>query len=173
MRGINFVIILGNLGADPEVHKFSNGNSVTNISVVTNEQWTDKRTGEKRENTESHRVALLNNLGEQAAQLLKKGSSVYIEGSVRTRKYQDANGQDIYATEVVADKMLAISGNANHSIAERDSERVEVSTKISDFVAPPFDTLEQPTKNDFVPPPFTTANEEPNIKVDTFNAPPF
>lgn len=105
MRGINKVIIIGNLGADPESRQFSNGGSVTNISVATSEQWTDKQSGEKREATEWHRVSLFNRLGEIAAQYLRKGSKVYIEGSLRTRKYQDQNGQDRYITEIRADQM--------------------------------------------------------------------
>lgn len=105
MRGVNKVIIIGNLGADPEARQFNNGGSVTNISVATSEQWTDKQSGEKREATEWHRIALFNRLGEIAAQYLRKGSKVYIEGSLRTRKYQDQNGQDRYITEIRADQM--------------------------------------------------------------------
>ncbi|WP_019673272.1 single-stranded DNA-binding protein [Psychrobacter lutiphocae] len=105
MRGVNKVIIVGNLGADPESRQFSNGGSVTNISVATSEQWTDKQTGEKREATEWHRIVLFNRLGEIAAQYLRKGSKVYIEGSLRTRKWQDQNGQDRYITEIRADQM--------------------------------------------------------------------
>ena len=110
MRGINKVIIIGNLGADPETRQFSNGGSVTNISVATSEQWTDKQTGEKREATEWHRVTLFNRLGEIAAQYLRKGSKVYIEGSLRTRKWQDQNGQDRYTTEIRADQMQMLDG---------------------------------------------------------------
>lgn len=113
MRGINKVFIIGNLGAEPETRKFSNGGSVTNISVATSEQWTDKNTGEKRESTEWHRIVLFNRLGEIAAQYLKRGSKVYIEGSLHTRKWQDQNGQDRYTTEIRADKMqmLGISNS--------------------------------------------------------------
>ena len=109
MRGVNKVIIIGNLGADPETRQFSNGGSVTNISVATSEQWTDKQTGEKREATEWHRISLFNRLGEIAAQYLRKGSKVYIEGSLRTRKWQDQNGQDRYTTEIRADRKESIS----------------------------------------------------------------
>ena len=110
MRGVNKVIIIGNLGADPETRQFSNGGSVTNISVATSEQWTDKQTGEKREATEWHRISLFNRLGEIAAQYLRKGSKVYIEGSLRTRKWQDQNGQDRYTTEIRADQMQMLDG---------------------------------------------------------------
>lgn len=111
MRGVNKVIIVGNLGNDPETKQFSNGGSVTNISVATSEQWTDKQSGEKREATEWHRIVLFNRLGEIAAQYLRKGSQVYIEGSLRTRKWQDQNGQDRYTTEIRADQMQML-GNA-------------------------------------------------------------
>ena len=105
MRGVNKVIIIGNLGADPDTKQFNDGGCVTNISVATSEQWTDKQSGEKREATEWHRVSLFNRLGEIAGQYLKKGSKVYIEGSLRTRKYQDSNGQDRYITEIRAESM--------------------------------------------------------------------
>lgn len=105
MRGVNKVIIIGNLGADPEARQFNNGGSVTHISVATSEQWTDKQSGEKREATEWHRISLFNRLGEIAAQYLRKGSKVYIEGSLRTRKYQDPNGQDRYITEIRAEQL--------------------------------------------------------------------
>ncbi|WP_201578088.1 MULTISPECIES: single-stranded DNA-binding protein [Psychrobacter] len=110
MRGVNKVIIIGNLGADPEARQFSNGGSVTNISVATSEQWTDKQSGEKKEATEWHRISLFNRLGEIAAQYLRKGSKVYIEGSLRTRKYQDPNGQDRYITEIRAEQMQMLDG---------------------------------------------------------------
>lgn len=116
MRGVNKVIIVGRLGNDPESRQFSNGGSVTNISVATSEQWTDKQTGEKREATEWHRISLFNRLGEIAAQYLRKGSQVYIEGSLRTRKWQDQNGQDRYTTEIRADQMQMLdSAGANNN----------------------------------------------------------
>lgn len=118
MRGVNKVIIIGNLGADPEARQFNNGSSVTNISVATSEQWTDKQSGEKREATEWHRISLFNRLGEIAAQYLRKGSKVYIEGSLRTRKYQDQNGQDRYVTEIRAEQMQMLDGagdNGGHA----------------------------------------------------------
>lgn len=105
MRGVNKVIIVGHLGSDPEVRQFPNGGSVTNISVATSEQWTDKQSGERREATEWHRVALFNKLGKIAAQYLRKGSQVYLEGSLQTRKWLDTNGQDRYSTEIKAYQM--------------------------------------------------------------------
>ena len=110
MRGVNKVIIIGNLGADPEARQFNNGGNVTNISVATSEQWTDKQSGEKKEATEWHRIVLFNRLGEIAAQYLRKGSKVYIEGSLRTRKYQDQSGQDKYITEIRADQLQMLDG---------------------------------------------------------------
>lgn len=113
MRGVNKVIIIGNCGSDPEVKQFANGSSVTTISVATSEQWNDKQTGERREQTEWHRISLYNKLAEIAAQYLRKGSQVYVEGSLRTRKYQDQNGQDRYVTEIRADQMQMLGGNQN------------------------------------------------------------
>ena len=100
-RGINKVIIVGNLGTDPETRTFPDGGSLTNISVATSEQWTDKQTGQKMERTEWHRIQFGNRLAEVAAQYLRKGSKVYVEGSLRTRKYQDkTTGADRYATDI-------------------------------------------------------------------------
>ena len=108
MSSVNKVIIIGNLGADPETRQFNNGGSVTNIAVATSERWTDKLSGEKKELTEWHRIALFNRLGEVAAQYLRKGSKVYIEGSLRTHKYQDKSGQDRYSTEIRANEMVML-----------------------------------------------------------------
>lgn len=116
MRGVNKVIIVGHLGNDPEVKTFANGGSLTNISVATSEQWTDKNTGEKREATEWHRIVLNNRLGEIAAQYLRKGSAVYIEGSLRTRKWQDQNGQDRWSTDIRADRMQMLGGRNDNNM---------------------------------------------------------
>lgn len=116
MTSVNKVIIVGRLGHDPEVRQFQNGGSVTNINVATSERWTDKNTGERKEQTEWHRIALFNRLGEIAAQYLRKGSLVYIEGSLNTRKWQDQNGQDRYSTEIRANNMTMLdSRNDNQS----------------------------------------------------------
>ena len=102
-RGINKVILVGNLGQDPETRSFPDGGSLTNISVATSEGWKDKQTGEQKERTEWHRVVFNGRLAEIAAQYLNKGSKVYIEGSLRTRKYQDKQtGQDRYSTDIFA-----------------------------------------------------------------------
>lgn len=105
MRGVNKVLIIGNLGADPESRQFDNGGTVTNISVATSEQWTDKQSGEKRESTEWHRISFSGRLAEVAAQYLRKGSKVYVEGKLSTRKYQAQDGTDRYVTEVKAFSM--------------------------------------------------------------------
>ena len=104
-RGINKVILVGNLGADPENRTSQTGNAITNISVATSESWKDKSTGQQQERTEWHRVVFFNRLAEIAAEYLRKGSKVYVEGSLRTRKWQDQNGQDRYTTEVVGNEM--------------------------------------------------------------------
>lgn len=104
MRGVNKVILVGTLGRDPEVKYAANGNAITNISIATSEQWTDKNTGQKQEKTEWHRVVFFGKVAEIAGQYLRKGSQVYIEGKLQTRKWQDQNtGQDRYSTEVVVD----------------------------------------------------------------------
>nr|Q8D254.2 RecName: Full=Single-stranded DNA-binding protein; Short=SSB [Wigglesworthia glossinidia endosymbiont of Glossina brevipalpis] len=100
-RGINKVILIGNLGQDPEVRYIPNGNAITNLSLATSENWRDKNTGESKEKTEWHRVILFGKLAEVAGEYLKKGSQVYIEGNLQTRKWQDQNGQDRYITEIV------------------------------------------------------------------------
>ena len=105
MRGVNKVILVGTLGRDPESKTFPNGGSVCNFSIATSESWTDKSTGERKEQTEWHRIVLHNRLGEIAQQYLRKGSKVYIEGSLRTRQWTDQNGQERYSTEIRGDQM--------------------------------------------------------------------
>jgi single-strand DNA-binding protein len=104
-RGVNKVILIGNLGQDPEVRYMPNGGAVCNITVATSETWKDKNTGENQEKTEWHRVVMFRRLAEIAGEYLKKGSKVYLEGRLQTRKWQDQQGQDRYTTEIVADEM--------------------------------------------------------------------
>lgn len=104
-RGVNKVILVGNLGQEPEHRVLPSGGGVTNISIATSESWKDKNTGEMQERTEWHRVVFFNRLAEIAAEYLRKGSKVYVEGSLRTRKWQDQSGQDRYSTEVIANEM--------------------------------------------------------------------
>lgn len=114
MASINKVTIIGHLGQDPEVRQFQNGGSLTSINVATSERWTDKNTGEQKEQTEWHRISLFNRLGEIAAQYLRKGMLVYIEGSLHTRKYTDAQGIERYSTEVRANQMQMLERRDNH-----------------------------------------------------------
>ncbi|HGN1706788.1 TPA: single-stranded DNA-binding protein [Providencia rettgeri] len=100
-RGVNKVILIGNLGQDPEIRYMPNGGAVANLTLATSESWRDKQTGEMREKTEWHRVVIFGKLAEVAGEYLKKGSQVYIEGSLQTRKWQDQSGQDRYTTEIV------------------------------------------------------------------------
>jgi len=109
-RGINKVIIVGNLGQDPETRYMPSGAAVTNFTVATNESWKDKQTGEQKDRTEWHRVAMFNRLAEIAAEYLRKGSQVYIEGKLRTRKWQGQDGNDRYTTEIIADEMQMLGG---------------------------------------------------------------
>ena len=109
-RGINKVILVGNLGADPETRYTASGSAVTNIRLATSESWRDKQTGEQQERTEWHRVVFFNRLAEIAGEYLRKGRQVYVEGSLRTRKWQDQSGQDRYTTEIVANEMQMLGG---------------------------------------------------------------
>ncbi len=109
-RGVNKVIIVGNLGQDPETRYMPSGSAVTNFTVATNESWKDKQTGEQKERTEWHRVSMFNRLAEVAAEYLRKGSQVYIEGKLRTRKWQGKDGNDRYTTEIIADEMQMLGG---------------------------------------------------------------
>jgi single-strand DNA-binding protein len=109
-RGINKVILVGNLGADPETRAMPSGTTVANLRIATSESWRDKQSGEQQERTEWHRVVLFGRLGEIAAEYLKKGSQVYIEGSLRTRKWQDKSGTERYSTEIVGNDMQMLGG---------------------------------------------------------------
>ncbi|ACX94891.1 single-stranded DNA-binding protein [Halothiobacillus neapolitanus] len=109
-RGINKVIVLGNLGKDPEVRYMPSGGQVTNITVATSETWKDKDSGEQKENTEWHRIVFFGKLAEIAGQYLKKGGQVYVEGRLQTRKWQGQDGQDRYTTEIVANEMQMLGG---------------------------------------------------------------
>ncbi|OTG95655.1 single-stranded DNA-binding protein [Acinetobacter sp. ANC 3832] len=111
MRGVNKVILVGTLGKDPETKTFPNGGSLTQFSIATSESWTDKNTGERKEQTEWHRIVLHNRLGEIAQQYLRKGSKVYIEGSLRTRQWTDQNGQERYTTEIRGEQMQMLDSN--------------------------------------------------------------
>jgi len=109
-RGINKVILVGTCGKDPETRYMPSGGAVTSISVATNESWKDKKTGEKQERTEWHNITFFNRLGEIAGEYLKKGQQVYIEGSLRTEKWQDKSGNDRYTTKIIASEMQMLGG---------------------------------------------------------------
>jgi len=109
-RGINKVILIGNLGADPETRAMPSGTTVANLRIATSESWRDKQSGEQQERTEWHRVALFGRLAEIAGEYLRKGSQVYIEGSLRTRKWQDKQGNDRYSTEIIGNELQMLGG---------------------------------------------------------------
>ena len=138
-RGINKVIIVGNLGGDPETRYMPSGSAVTNLTVATNESWKDKQTGEQKDRTEWHKVAMFNRLAEVAAEYLRKGSQVYIEGKLRTRKWQDKSGQDRWTTEIIADEMQMLGGRGGGGSAPMKS-----SSDSAPSSAPP-----QPGPDDF------------------------
>ncbi len=119
-RGINKVILVGNVGVDPDVRYMPNGNAATTLSLATSESWKDKQTGERQERTEWHRVVCFNRLGEIAGEYIRKGSKIYVEGSLRTRKWQDQQGQDRYTTEIIAGniQMLDSKGQNGGSFTE-------------------------------------------------------
>ncbi len=120
MRGVNKVILVGHLGQDPEVRAMPSGSSVANLSLATNEQWRDKNTGEQQERTEWHRLALFGRLAEVAGQYLRKGAPVYVEGRLRTRKWQDRDGHDRYSTEIVVNELQMLGGRGSTSQAGPD-----------------------------------------------------
>ena len=132
-RGINKVILIGNLGADPEVKFMPSGEAVATLRLATSESWKDKNTGEQVERTEWHRVVLFRRLGEIAGEYLKKGSKVYIEGRLQTRKWQGQDGQDRYTTEIVASDMQMLdsrgggAGNFNNQPSSRSDDQPQAA----------------------------------------------
>lgn len=118
-RGVNKVILIGNCGGDPETRYMPSGGAVTNVTVATSETWKDKTTGQPQDRTEWHRVVFFNKLAEIAGEYLRKGSKVYIEGSLRTRKWQDQSGNDKYTTEIVASDMQMLDGKKDGAAGEQ------------------------------------------------------
>lgn len=121
-RGVNKVMLIGNIGADPDLRYMPSGNAATTLSLATSESWKDKQTGERQERTEWHRVVCFNRLGEIAGEYVKKGSKLYVEGSIRTRKWKDQQGVERYTTEIVASdiQMLDSKGSVSSDFAEMD-----------------------------------------------------
>lgn len=128
-RGVNKVILVGNLGNDPEQKSMPNGNAVTNITVATSESWKDKQTGQQQERTEWHRVVFFNRLAEIAGQYLSKGSKVYLEGSLRTRKWQDQGGNDRYTTEIVANEMQMLDSRESGQAPRQEQQQAPQQTR--------------------------------------------
>lgn len=122
-RGVNKVILIGRLGQDPEVKYMPSGGAVTNASLATSEQWKDKGTGQPQERTEWHRLVFFNRLGEIAGEYLKKGSNVYVEGSLRTRKWQAQDGSDRYSTEIVVSELQMLDGKQDDKPANAPAQR--------------------------------------------------
>ncbi len=129
MSSLNKVQLIGNLGRDPELRYMPSGDAVANIAIATTDKWKDKATGEAREATEWHRVSFFGKLAEIAGQYLKKGSSVYIEGKLKTRKYTDKDGVEKYATEIIADQMQMLGGKPDGAPAERPAPRPAAAPK--------------------------------------------
>ena len=126
-KGVNKVILVGNIGQDPEIRYMPNGNPVANLTLATSESWKDKQSGETKEQTEWHRVVMFNKLAEIAGEYVKKGSKVYLEGAIKTRKWQDQQGQDRYTTEIVANELQMLdrrsdAGNSDYQQYSQQSE---------------------------------------------------
>ena len=139
-RGINKVILIGNLGNDPEVRYMPNGNAVANLSIATSESWKDRQTGEQQERTEWHRVVIFGKLAEVAGQYLRKGSKVYLEGKLQTRKWQDQQGQDRYSTEVVIDingQMQMLDSRGGSADFESNTSPTSRPAQQSNTTSPP------------------------------------
>jgi single-strand DNA-binding protein len=134
-RGVNKVILVGNLGKDPEVRYMPNGNAVANITLATSESWKDKTTGEQQEKTEWHRVVMFRRLGEIAGEYLKKGSQVYIAGKLQTRKWQDYSGNDRYTTEIFANELHMLGSRGGSASFSGDSAAAPASASAAPATA--------------------------------------
>jgi single-strand DNA-binding protein len=145
-RGVNKVILIGNLGKDPEVRYMPSGSAVANITLATSESWKDRQTGEQQERTEWHNVAFFNRLAEIAGEYLRKGSKIYVEGSLRTRKWQGKDGQDRYTTEIIANEMQMLDsrGGGGSAPAREQQQRPAQSAAQQDSAesAPPMEDFD-------------------------------
>lgn len=155
-RGVNKVIILGTLGQDPEVRYMPNGGAVANVSVATSESWNDKATGEKKEQTEWHRVVIFGKLAEIAGEYLRKGSQVYFEGQLRTRKWTDNAGVEKYTTEIVIQQMggvmQMIGGKRDDSQQQRQQSGQQLGQQQGGWGSPQQPQRQQPAQNNNEPP---------------------
>ncbi len=146
-RGINKVILIGHVGTDPEVRYMPNGNAVATVSIATTESWKDKQTGERQDKTEWHRVVFFNRLGEIVGEYVRKGSKVYVEGSLRTRKWQDQQGQDRYTTEIVANDLQMLDSKGGNNNIQDDIPTQNFETTSSENknkrTQPQVDALEE------------------------------
>jgi len=140
-RGINKAILIGNLGADPETRHTAGGNAVTNIRIATSENWRDRQSGEQQERTEWHRIVMFGKLGEIAGEYLRKGSKVYIEGRIQTRKWQGQDGQDRWTTEVVANEMQMLDSRGGSAPFDDNSNQSQQNYNQSqqNYDGPPSD----------------------------------
>lgn len=149
-KGVNMVILIGNLCDDPSIRYMPNGGAVANLTLATNESWTDKQTGQKKEKAEFHRVVIFGKLAEVAGEYLKKGSQVYIEGSLQTRKWQDQSGQDRYTTEVVVNiggSMQMLGGNGSNQAGSQQTARQQQrqsQQQTPNYNEPPMNFDEEP-----------------------------
>ncbi len=144
MAGVNKVIIIGNLGNDPDIRSMPNGDQVANISVATSESWTDKNTGEKREQTEWHRIIFFRRQAEIVGQYLRKGSKIYVEGKLKTRKWQDQNGQDRYTTEIWGDSLQMLDSKNDNVVSQNQQNSTHKANSGSNVTHKP-----QPQNDNF------------------------
>ncbi len=153
---LNKVTLIGRLGADPEVRYMPSGGAVTNLNMATSRRWKDRQTGERREETEWHRVAFFNRLAEVAGEYLRKGSLIYVEGRIRTRKWQDQNGQDRYTTEIIAEQMTMLDsksgGTGNFNDASNTGNNVNPSQPANPQKTTQTANQPQPTAPETPPP---------------------
>ena len=138
MAGVNKVIVVGRLGSDPDTRYMPSGSAVTNVSVATSESWKDKETGEKQERTEWHRVVFFNRLAEIASEYLKKGSQIYVEGRLQTRKWEDKEGNEKWTTEIVANQMQMLGDRMSSGSSSNDRPPAQNTNK-NDFANDDFD----------------------------------
>ncbi len=148
-RGVNKVILIGNLGRDPEVRYTANGGAVANLALATTDTWRDKQTGDRQERTEWHRVVMFGRLGEIAGEYLKKGAKVYIEGRLQTRKWQDQQGGDRYTTEIVANDMQMLDGRGGGTEAFDESGKGPRAERTTSEPGPSASRSDDSTADDF------------------------